>query len=43
MNLHIDLHSILVIYVGDFVSKDESEMIYGFYQTSRFLIEEKEE
>ena len=30
-------------YVGDFVTKNESEMIYGFYQTSRFLIEEKEE
>lgn len=30
-------------YVGDFISKNESEMIYGFYETSRFLIEEKEE
>ena len=31
------------IYVGDFVSKDESELIYGYYQTTRFLIEEDEE
>ena len=31
------------IHAGEFRSIDESDVIYGFYQTLRFLKEEKEE